>query len=261
MIDDYLDALQFRLRGAPRDVRRMLRETEDHLNDSAAAGVEAGLTPEDAERQAVERFGRIEDIARRFNRSAPVPRLRAGPLLEQAATLGGIALAAIGLSGAIAVAMIGLAGSSFVFADAPGQTFAASACRHWLSLHPSAHSCAQAALAEHVSDGLLQRFAAGVVGIVVLAALAWRLRRQGRSARQLLSTPLVAIVGATGFGAAGVVLLGFGIDAIQARSGNGAGQWLSAGGVSAIVAALFAVTALRRLRQIPGLSTEWRVVT
>ena len=257
MIEDYLDALQVRLRGTPRDIRRMLRETEDHLNDSAAAGIDSGRTPEDAQRDAVERFGSIDDIARRFNRSAPMPRLRAGLLLEQAATLGGITLVAIGLSGAVAAAMIGLAGSSFVFADAPGRTYAAAACHHWLSLHPSAHTCAQAALAENVSDGLMQRFAAGLVGIVVLAALAWRLKRHGRSARQLLSTPLVAIVGATGFGAAGVVLLGFGFDAIQARSGNGAGQWLSAGGVSLIVAALFAVTALR---QMPTLSAEWRVV-
>jgi hypothetical protein len=253
LIEDYLDDLHLRLRGAPRDIRRTLRETEDHLADAVAAGLDAGLTPEAAERDAIERFGRPDDVARAVNRSRSGPRVRIGLLIEQAACLGGVALAAVGLSGVVAAVMIGIAGRAFVFADAPGRTYPASACRHWLALHPHAGDCARAALAEHVSDGLLQRFAAGVAGLVLLAALAWRIRRQGRSIGQVLGAPLVSIVGATAFGAAGAVLLAMGVDAVRVSGGNGAGQWFSAGGVSMIAAGLFAVSAARRLREIPGI--------
>ncbi len=253
LIDAYLDALQPRLRGTPRDIRRMLRETEDHLTDAVSAGVDGGLTPADAQHKAIAQFGRVDDIARRFNGSSPRPRIRAGRLAEQGVALGGVALVAVGLSGVVAAAMTGIAGSSFVFADAPGRTYAASDCRHWLALHPDAHSCARAALAENLSDGLFQRFAAGIVGLVVLTWWMQRMQTRARSFWSLLSTPLVSIVAATAFGAAGLVLLALGIDAARVDAGNGAGQWFSAAGVSLLAAGLFAVPALRWLAEIPVL--------
>jgi hypothetical protein len=101
-----------------------------------------------------------------------------------------------------------------------------------------------------VSDGLLQRFAAGIVGLIVLAVVASLAHRQGTSLRAVLTRPVAAIVGATAFGAAGVVLSGLGGNAVVLHAGNGAGQWFAAAGVSAVAALCFAAIALRRMRDM-----------
>ena len=248
-IEDYLDNLQLRLRGTPRQVRRTLREAEDHLHDAAAAGVAQGLDPVEAEHAAVAGFGDAGDIARGCN-TAQVLRGLLGP----AAALIGIGLITIGLSGIVAAIMVAAGGKVFAFADKLGTSYSAGDCAHWLGQHPGAGSCARAALAENVSDGLLQRFAAGVVGLIVLAATAYLARRRGTSLLAWATRPISAIVGVTAFGAATVILLALGGNAVQLDDGRGAGQWFSAGGVAALAAAAFAVVAVRRLRELPTLA-------
>ena len=56
-IEGYLDQLLLELRGRATDVRRVLAETEEHLRDATADGIAAGLSPDDAEAQAIVRFG------------------------------------------------------------------------------------------------------------------------------------------------------------------------------------------------------------
>jgi len=247
-IEDYLDRLQLRLRGTPRQIRRTLREAEDHLHDTTAAGIARGLEPAEAQRVAVTGFGDAGDIAQRCN--ASTDRGVRG-LLGSAAALTGIGLLAIGLSGVIAAIVVAAGGRAFTFADQFGATYVPGDCAHWMSQHPSASTCAKAALAESVSDGLLQRFTAGVLGLIVLATTAYLARRRRTSLWTLATRPLTAVVGVTAFGVAALILLALGGNAIQLKGGLGAGQWLSAGVVAALVAAAFAVVAVRRLREFP----------
>ena len=46
--------------------RRLLTEAEDHLREVAEALEQAGIERDEAERRAVERFGPVEDVARRL---------------------------------------------------------------------------------------------------------------------------------------------------------------------------------------------------
>lgn len=249
LIESYLDDLQVRLSGTPRQIRRTLREVEDHLRDATEEGIARGLSVDEAERQAVAAFGPAAGIARSCNVSTwHLVRSLTG----QAVALAGVALVAVGLSGAVTAIMVAAGGRVFAFADPAGTNYSAADCAHWLGQHPGADTCARAALDEAVSDGLLQRFAAGVVGVIVLAAVAFLAHRRGTSLWVLLTRPVAAIVGATAFGAAAAVLAGLGGNAVTLRSGHGAGQWFAAAGVSVVAALCFAVVALRRMREMPG---------
>jgi hypothetical protein len=83
-IADYLDRLELelRLKRAPR--RRLLAEVEDHLRDSASE-LGADLSPAEAERRAVERFGAAATVARHFAQTvAASSALRSSYLLGAA---------------------------------------------------------------------------------------------------------------------------------------------------------------------------------
>lgn len=248
-IESYLDDLQVRLSGTPRQIRRTLREVEDHLHDATDEGIARGLDADEAQRQAVAAFGPAAGVARACNASTwQLLRSLAG----QAVALIGVALVAVGLSGAVAAVMVAAGSRVFAFADPPGTNYSAADCAHWLGQHPDADSCARAALDEAVSDGLLQRFAAGIVGVIILAAVAFLAQRRGTSLWALLTRPVAAIIGATAFGAAAAVLLGLGGNAVTVQSGYGAGQWFAAAGVSVVAALCFAAVALRRMREMPA---------
>ncbi len=236
-IERYLDDLLAQLRGAPADVRRMLTETEQHLYASTADGVAAGAVPDVAAADAVRRFGSAETVARQWNASAPAEPT--GVLLRQLAgqmaPLVGVGLVAIGLSGLAARAMTAIWGLRFMFANPPGTTYPAAACQYWMSLHPSARSCTGAYLAESFADGLVARFAAGLLGLAVLSVVAVVRRRKGRP---LLAMPrlLVSFSGAATFSLATMALIALGVDALRVAGGNGAGQWLSGAVVALPVA-------------------------
>jgi hypothetical protein len=66
MIGDYLDELGRELRRRRAPAARLLREVEDHLRESAAELHSSGLTHEQAESQAVVRFGAAATVAARF---------------------------------------------------------------------------------------------------------------------------------------------------------------------------------------------------
>lgn len=238
LVERYLDELFDALRGPARHARRVLTETEAHLHDAIDARVAGGAAPADAERAAIADFGLVADFARACNRVSARERVLTllGDLRIPAILLVGLGFFAVGLSGAIDRVLSSAFGTQFVFGDPPGTTYAATDCRHWMSLHPQATSCAQAYLAEARDDGLAQRFIVGVVGVLILVALLW----WSRVRKQPLQVPVafISAVAAAVFGTAGVILTGYGVNRAVNFGSHGPGDFLSAGGVSALFAAV-----------------------
>jgi hypothetical protein len=182
-------------------------------------------------------------------RAATLIRLP-GPQLRQVAEalvwLGGVGLAAIGASGVLAYAMGTAFGKSFVAGDPSGTAYTASRCRDFFEYAPHAHTCEQAAIVHHYGEIVDYRLAAGVLGLIVLAAW-WFVRRRTRLARDLLPDGFAATIGLslTGVGAALLVVSGLGRLAFD--DGRGAGGDLSGGVVSFALAAWFALSVWRVL--------------
>lgn len=226
-IEAYLDTLQRRLSGSPRQIRRLLWETETHLYDAVEAGLAAGLGQAEAEQAALQRFGSVDRIAaaQRTSTVLTLPEL-ARRLVAQFLPVTAVGLLAIGLSGLVARVMIAGWGRVYVFADAPGTGYSPAACQHWMSLHPQAATCAQAYLLESVSDGLFIRYAAGVAGLLLAAVLvvAWRRRSSWVAAPSALVSFATALV----FLGTGFALVAAGADQARVAADHGAGQWISA---------------------------------
>ena len=243
-IESYLDELLGWLRGTPTDVRRSLLECESHLRDRAEAEIRAGRDPQEAAREAVSAFGSARAVARELNgahRPQAVRALVAG-LTIQGWQLGVVGLLAIGVSGVLAWLLTVPFGTVAVFADAPGTHLDPASCAHYLSVQPQVSTCVQAAVAEGRDDAIVQRVAAGVLGLLLLGVLLWWRRRSTRSASPELSMG-AALVGVVLFGAVGACLTGYGVD--RAVVNTGAGQWLAAGAVALIVAAGYLVVLWR----------------
>ena len=66
-IDAYLAELERQLQVGAFRRRRILAEAEDHLDSAAKVWQASGTTQEEAERFAIDRFGRAGDVAARFN--------------------------------------------------------------------------------------------------------------------------------------------------------------------------------------------------
>jgi hypothetical protein len=167
------------------------------------------------------------------------------------APLLGVGLLAIGISGLVARAMTSLWGLRFMFANPPGTTYPASACRYWMSLHPSAASCTSAYLAESFADGLQARYAAGLLGLVVLGVLAAR-RRLRRAPLISPPSPNASLIAVAVFCAAAIALAALGADAIRVSHGNGAGQWLSAAFVALLVSVSYGLAYLQSVHRQPA---------
>lgn len=247
----YLDELVVGLTTRrPRALRHLLAETEAHLRDDAALGVASGLSPFDAESQAVARFGPAADVvAAERNRLATPLAVVARQLMMTAVLLGGVGAAAVGVSGLVAELVRLLAGAQVLVAPRPGTALAAVDCARWLAADPSAHTCRDAAVADWVDEVVGYRIAIGVLGLVAVGAFAWLRRRSRDSSRWTTLPPTVGNTFAvTGFAVAGVWTLGMGIDLIVVDSGNGSGQWLSAAPVALTAAAVFGCRLVRNLR-------------
>jgi hypothetical protein len=95
-IDRYLDELFDRLAGTGSAGRRALAETEDHLRASVAAGMAEGNTEQQAEREAVARFGSAAQLAAQLRRAyGPAP---GGALLSWVSLFAGLGIATLGVS-------------------------------------------------------------------------------------------------------------------------------------------------------------------
>jgi hypothetical protein len=238
-IDRYLDRLLAELRGSAADVRRVLAEAEEHLRDAAREGVEEGLTEEEAQRRAVERFGPPRAVARRFDGVFPlgeVVRALAWALVPLAA----VGLVAVGVSGAISEVFGRLFGPAFVSGDLPWVRYPPQRCAELRRLFPG-HSCLDAAILDHWGEVVQFRVAAGVLGLLILGAYAL-VRRRVRPPALVPRPGLVPVAGVAVYGLAAVVLSLQGADAVAiGGTRGGSGQWWSAG----IVALAVAVFSLR----------------
>lgn len=249
-IEDYLDRLLGELRGDPRQIRRILTEIEGHLHDAVEAGVAEGLTEPAAQQRAVERCGTPAAVAKRFAAEQP-DRLFSLEVLRQVARaavfLVAVGLIAIGVSGGVAQVMGSASSARFVAGDAPGFVNPPSRCDYYLEYYPQGSTCSGAAALHHLDEVVMYRVAAGVIGLVLMAAYAWERRRRRSLERQVLPDAFVATIGATVFTAAGVFLLLFSFDQWKVNSSSGIGQYLSGGVVALPVGIAFGISLLRSL--------------
>ena len=248
-IDNYLDQLFVQLkRSSPRDARSMLAEAEAHLRDSADEAVRAGMGQEQAEAEAVHRFGQARLVAT-SDRARDRSWVARGTFMS-AWSLGAWGAVAVGVSGLVAGAMR-LAGGTNQFLAGPwsGSGITASDCARWLSGYPHAGSCAQAAMADWANEIVVYRVALGIIGLVALAVL-WLARRRLFPGPRWSPLPATVVdtVATTIFGLSGTWLAGLGLDAWVVSSGHGSGQWLSAAPVALLAAAVFGTRLLRDLR-------------
>lgn len=254
-VERYLDQLLTELHGTAGNIRRVLAEVEHHLRDSIDEGTAQGLPLEEARRRALERFGSPRTVARQFASPARglVSPAVLGQLILAMALLGGIGLAAIGVSGAVAQGMGMAFGKTFVAGDPPGVTYTPARCADFREYYPAAPSCADAAVDHHFDETVQYRVAAGVLGLLVLGG--WWLARRRRPARHLGLLPdgFVASVGASLFGLVGGFLVLASVDQLMFGV-DGAGQNLSGGIVSLLVALAFLVSLNRTLARRAALA-------
>jgi hypothetical protein len=164
-------------------------------------------------------------------------------LAVAALVLGAVAMVAVGVSGLASAGLGSAFGKSFVAGDPPGTHYPAARCADFLEYHPHAHGCAAAATAHHFDEIVSYRSAAGVLGVIALAAL-WFWRRRHDVSWALLPEGFVATIGCVAFGLAALVCAGNAADRLTTGGRDaGAGQFLSA----AIVAVLAFVPFARSL--------------
>jgi hypothetical protein len=253
-IEDYLDRLQAGLRTTPRETRRIIAEAEDHLRDGVAHGRAAGLTEREAQEAAISSFGSVSAVVRAHQRRFP-PAVVLGELVMAGWKLVWMLLLAVAGSGAVALAMDLLLGRRFVGGSPSAATLTASQCHYWLSIWPSAHTCAQAAMLEASSDAVSLRLAAALPGLLLMEGyflVRQYQRRHGRE-RDVLPDGFVPTVSASLFAAMAAGLAGLSVTQVHAVTLGGPGQYLS-GAIAALAVAVAFVPALRRtlLRHAPG---------
>jgi hypothetical protein len=246
-VERYLNRLFDLMAGTGSAGRRTLVEVEDHLREAVADGVSAGMTQDEAEAEAVRKFGSPEALVRGL---MPANRLSVAlrRLVSSAALLGAVGLVAIGVSGGLAAGFGAAFGSTYVSGDADGVTYTASRCADFLEYYPDAGSCEAAATAHHFDEEVFYRLDAGVLGVLsLLTFVALRRVKPFKGVAWSPRADLVAIGGVGAFSVAAVVL---GVPAlIETILGTpGAGAYLSAGVVSLVGCVALVPLLVRSLR-------------
>jgi len=243
LIGEYLSDLRRRLELAPDEAALVVTEAEDHLRETEACGLAAGMTEHEAQLAAISAFGSVAAVARAHaSRLAGFTRGRTpaailGDLILAGWKLAGIGLIAVGISGLVVLLMNLAFGRAFTGQAPSGVSFHKAACAYWMSLWPGAHTCATAHMLEASSDAVALRAGAGVIGAAVLMAYGivryWQ-RRRGRGPVVVLAGyfPLLAtaVFGAGALGLALAQLTGFAVT-------QGPGTYLSGAIVAAVAAA------------------------
>ena len=141
-------------------------------------------------------------------------------------------------------------GNEFLTAPWPAGTYTRADCARWLAGDPGTHSCVTAMLADHVGDFLLQATAAGLLGLIALAAyLTLRQRWQDRATLTALPAGTAEAVGTALAALAAVVCLGQALNTEMVQHGIGAGEPWSLSAAAAVAAAAFALALRRALRR------------
>jgi hypothetical protein len=249
-VEDYLDRLFATLSGSPRQVRHTLAEVEAHLRDAVAEGVAAGLAEPEAEAQAVARMGPVHGVTGRAPALARPSVALARRLALTAALVGGAGFLAIGGAGVVARVLLAAKGATFLTAPFPPGSYTRADCARWLAANPGTHSCVTAMLADHAGDFLLQATAAGLLGLIALAAYhTLRQRWQDHATLTALPAGTAQALGTALAALAAVACLGQAVDAEAVQHGIGAGGPWSLGVAATVAAAGFAVALHRTLRR------------
>src|SRR5581483_599807 len=141
-------------------------------------------------------------------------------LARAAVFLIAVGLIAIGVSGGVAQMMGSTSSARFVAGDAPGFVNPPSRCDYYLEYYPQGSTCSGAAALHHFDEVVMYRVAAGLLGLVLMAACAWERRRRRSLERQVLPDVFFDDTAATVFTAAGVFLLLFSFDQWKVNSSS-----------------------------------------
>jgi HAAS domain-containing protein len=255
-IGEYLSELRASLELAPEEAGLVVAEAEDHLRETAASGLATGMTEHEAQLAAISAFGSVTAVVRAHaSRPAGFVRGRTpaailGDLVLAGWKLAGAGLIAVGISGLVVWVMNVAFGRAFTGQAPAGVSFQKADCAYWMSLWPSAHTCAAAHMLEASSDAVVLRAGAGVMGAAVLVAygvLRYVQRRRGRGPVVVLAGyfPLLAasVFGAGALGLALAPLTRFAIT-------QGAGTYLSGAIVAAAATAWYGRKARPAIRHL-----------
>ena len=255
-IEEYLDELIERLDVSPRDVRRVLRETEEHLLDEARRLQAEGMEPLEAEQAAVDRFGTVSTIASAINSTHP----SASPLahlIVSLAAMAAIGLCVIGVSGLLIEVFGSSLGYRYVVQPVVAGEYSASRCQDFMTLKPDAPDCQTAAMLHHYDELRDYRYVAWILGAVGLFGL-WLLRRSVPSLRRVpgISQPLTWAMGTGLFGMAAVTFGGMAVMFGGFSGADGTGE-VMANSIASAGGFLFCGWAYMRttgMRLLPSLS-------
>lgn len=248
LVEEYLNELRASLRLAPADAELIVAEAEDHLRETAAAGLAAGMTEREAQQAAISAFGSVTAVVRAHRERHQWNVALAGNLIMAAWKLVLLFLLAAGVSGVLDWIMDLAAGERFAgfAADAPVGRPPAAECRRLLSEFAGAHSCAQAWTQDQNSDHAGFLAAAVVLGLFLVAGyffVRYVQDLRGYPALDVLPRGFFAAVAVCCFGCWAV---GLAIGAAQtAAAGGGPGALIS----GAIVTAALAIAYVPRLRR------------
>jgi hypothetical protein len=171
--DEYLGQLRASLRTRPAETSRILAEAEDHLRESVAAGLRAGMTEVEAQEAAVSAFGSVRAVVRAHQ----TRRARAMAVLGGCAMtswkLAGLSLLAFGVSGLVLLAETRI-------------------------IHPGLRLAPGAAPLAYPT---LRGIAAGMVGLLLLAGCRLARRRRGTGAAPARAARYFPLAAAIFFGA------------------------------------------------------------
>lgn len=159
-----------------------------------------------------------------------------------AALVGGAGFLAIGGAGLIGGILLAAKGDAFLTAPWGPGTYTRADCARWLAGYPGSHSCVAAMLSDPAAEFLLQAAAAGLFGLIAIAAyLVLRGRWRDRDTLTVLPAGTAEALGTVLAGLAAVGLLGRAVNAEMVQRGIGAGEPWSLGTAAAVAAVAFAL--------------------
>lgn len=252
-IESYLDELLLRLRGRPREARRLLSEVDSHLRGSIEAGLAAGLDKTQAAEETLKRFGPPSAVARGLPSRAAYRVLLAQMTEAALLVISTLALAA-GVA-AVPAAILGLTGNpDLVTGDPARPALTHGRCQQLLHMF-AAPSCGQALADHHLEEVIRNHLFTGWLGFLILAAW-WLLRAHRKTQPALLPAGFTLTVCSTLRGVVAAFLLAFGVadvaHGIHSTGGVIGSGDLVATGATIMIAALLSWVALARQATRPA---------
>lgn len=225
-IGEYLDQLRAGLRTGPQEAELILAEAEDHLRETAAAGLAIGMTERDAQEAAISTFGPVRAVvaAHHARRGKLAAAGEAGLVTWKLAS---ILLLTSGASG-LAIAAINTIWPSFVLVPNPQVCWPCLPGQDFVPVPVG------------VSDSVwLGWTVATIGGAILLAGCGRALRRRRRRGRGMLLGGLFPMVAAGFFGAIALALTPLSASGVRLATGLAAACLAVAGGYAIRMARTF----------------------